>query len=106
MPTVSIKSQNLSFEVPENGIIFDSIDDQGHELPHGCLAGSCGACRVLVIEGAENLAKPSMIEENTIQSIIVNYKRIHGDEWLKGKTIRLACRARVLGDVIIDELNS
>ena len=106
MPTVSIKGENLEFEVKENGIIFDSLDDQGHELPHGCLAGSCGACRVLIVEGAENLSEPSMIEQNTIDSILVNYRRIHGDDWLKGKTIRLACRAKVLGDVTIEELNS
>ena len=106
MPTVSIKDQNLKFEVKEGAILFDSLDDQGHELPHGCLAGSCGACRTLIVEGAENLAPPSMIEENTIQSIMVNYKRIHGDSWGEGKTIRLACRARVNGDVTIEELNS
>ncbi len=106
MPTVSINGKNEKYEVPDKGILFDSLDDQGCELPHGCLAGSCGACRILVTKGAENLTPPSMIEENTIQSIIVNYKRIHGNDWAEGKTIRLACRAKVIGDVTIEELNS
>lgn len=106
MPTVSIKGQNLKFEVKEGAILFDSLDDQGHELPHGCLAGSCGACRTLVVEGAENLSKPSMIEAGTIESIIVNYIRIHGEDWIKDKTIRLTCRAKVNGDVTIEGINS
>ena len=106
MPTVSIKGENLEFQVKEKSIIFDALDDQGHELAHGCLAGSCGACRVLIADGAHNLSEPSLIEQNTIESILVNYRRIHGADWLKGKTIRLACRAKVLGDVTIEELNS
>ena len=105
MPTVSIKDEKDKYQVSEKAILFDSLDDQGRELSHGCLAGSCGACRILITEGSENLAPPSMIEQNTIDSILVNYKRIYGDDWGRGKTIRLACRAKVLGDVTIEELN-
>ena len=65
MPTVSIKDKNKSFGVEENSIVFDALETQNYELPHGCLAGSCGACRVVNSKGAENLKPPSEIEKNT-----------------------------------------
>jgi ferredoxin len=45
--------------------------------------GTCSTCRVLVVEGAGNL---SPIEENEIAYDL-------------GPNVRLACQARVLGDV-------
>lgn len=101
MPIVSIEDQDKEFEVKEKDIIFDALDNQGLKLPHGCLAGSCGACRIEIIEGKENLKAPSSIEENTIEAIKMNYKRVHGDDSLGDREIRLSCRARVLGDVKI-----
>ena len=102
MPTVSIKNENKSFEVAEDSILFDALDDQGHELPHGCLAGSCGACRLLITKGPTNLKGPSEIEKNTVEAIITNYQRVKGPDYLKDETVRLSCRARVLGDIEIE----
>lgn len=93
MPRVSIDGTNKSYEVPENGILYDSLSDQGEELPHGCLSGSCGACKIEVIEGAENLGPAGVIEANTVESIMAD------DRNLKGKNIRLSCRAKVSGNV-------
>lgn len=104
MPTVSFKDKSLKFEVKENEILFDALDNQGELLPHGCLAGSCGACRISVISGVENLKAPSHIEQNTIEAIKQNYDRIHGKEASESKNIRLACRARVLGDIEFESL--
>lgn len=104
MPRVSIIMENgetKEIQAKNKGIIYDAADNEGIDLPHGCLAGSCGACRIEVTEGAENLTAPSAIEENTICAISDNYKRIHGEGALKGKTIRLSCRAKVTGDVTI-----
>ena len=95
MPRVSIKDENKEFVVPEGEVIFDSLDNQGYELPHGCLAGSCGACRIEVISGNDALKEPSVIEKNTIEAIKQNHQRIYGPDSLKGKVVRLACRARV-----------
>lgn len=105
MPTVSIKSENKDFELQEEEVIFDGIDNHGHELPHGCLAGSCGACRIEVIEGAENLKPMSEIERDTVEAVIQNYERIYGKGSAKDKVIRLACRAKILtGKVVIDPI--
>ena len=47
---------------------FTALFDRGYELPHGCLSGSCGACRVEIISGKENLMA-GMIEQNTIEAL-------------------------------------
>lgn len=108
MPTVSVVKINSDgdqvlgpeqvFEVEENRTIFDVAEDNKVELPHGCLAGSCGSCRIFILEGAENISPPSVIEENTIKNIAADYKSQNiaspfGDE----KKIRLSCRAKING---------
>lgn len=95
MPTVSRADTNQTFEVKEGEILYDSLTDRGATLPHGCLSGSCGACRIHVIEGAENLQSPGLIETNTIDALKAEF----GPEFCKDKEIRLSCRAKVLGNL-------
>lgn len=101
MPTVSIKGVEQSIEVNSGEILYDSLCDRGIELPHGCLSGSCGACRIEVIEGKEHLQAPGVIESNTIEALRDEFKNLHGEEFIQGKEIRLSCRAKVLGHVTI-----
>ena len=98
MPIVSILDQNLSVEINQNEILFNALDDKGIKLPHGCLAGSCGACRIEILEGNENLAPPGMIEQNTIKCIKDEYKKANSEDLVNAKNIRLSCRTKVLGD--------
>jgi ferredoxin len=93
MPRVSIEGTNKSFEVKTEEIIYNALSDQGEELPHGCLAGSCGACRVEILQGKDNLLAPSIIEQNTIDALKLELKIENTRE------IRLSCRAKVSGDV-------
>jgi ferredoxin len=101
MPRVSITDTDKTFEVKEGEILYDSLYDRGHELPHGCLSGSCGACRVEVVSGKENLMPPGVIENNTIEALKDEFKKVHGEGFVENKEIRLSCRAKVLGDVNI-----
>lgn len=106
MPTVSVVTIDLdgnevqgtekTFQVETGDIIYDGIDAQGTSLPHGCLAGSCGSCRIFVIEGSENLSGTSVIEANTIQTIESDYLSENPAHFAKGK-LRLSCRARLNG---------
>ena len=80
MPTVSIAGTDKDFHVSENSILYNALADQGLDLPHGCLAGSCGACRMDVIKGSENLAPPSAIEKNTLESIVSELSATQGAE--------------------------
>ncbi|MDD0854417.1 2Fe-2S iron-sulfur cluster-binding protein [Halobacteriovorax sp. GB3] len=109
MPNVSIveldddanicNDEEKCFKINENQVIYDELEMQGEKLPHGCLAGSCGTCRILVLEGAENLKEPSYIEKDTIEHIKESYKAERGEEFLEKGEIRLSCRARILGNV-------
>lgn len=101
MPRVSLETKNLVFEVEENEIVFDALDNQGETLPHGCLSGSCGACRIEVCKGHENLAPMSAMEQNTVEAITEYLTKTKGEDYMKGRPLRLACRARVLGDITI-----
>ncbi len=104
MHKVSFKDKNLTFDVKDNEIIFDALDNDGEKLPHGCLAGSCGACRIEIIEGAQNVKAPSEVEKNTIEAIKQNYERINGEGSAKDKNIRMSCRTRVKGDITFTRL--
>jgi ferredoxin len=90
MPTVSIKDADgnvKNFEADGQASIFDELQNLGFDLPHGCLAGSCSACKVYVLEGAECLSTPDPIESNTLSSLKSAYDKI---------PIRLSCRAKIL----------
>ncbi len=102
MPIVSIVEENgdvTTYNVEENQVIFDALQDQDRELPHGCLSGSCSACKCEIIEGAENLNEIGSIEKNTLEHILKTKPEA------QGKTIRLTCRAKILGDIKIRHLD-
>jgi ferredoxin len=88
MPTVLVN--NHVFSVADGAIIYDELEKQNLILPHGCLAGSCGACKIEIKSGAKNLSAPGAVELDTLLHLK------DGD-----KIIRLACRAKVLGDITI-----
>jgi ferredoxin len=102
MPTVSVNdlknSTSSEYTVNEGEVLFDALDAQGTVLPHGCLAGSCGSCRILVLSGDEHLSPMSAIEKDTIEHIKASYIQREGEAFLEGKILRLSCRARVLGN--------
>lgn len=102
MIKIMLINEDKEFECKDGNIIFDVLDGQGYQLPHGCLAGSCGACRIEICSGEENLDRPSAVESDTIKDIIPSLKRIHGSSITNTKKkIRLACRAKVNGDISI-----
>lgn len=101
MPRVSISDISRTVEIATESIIYDALADKGIELPHGCLSGSCGACRIHVELGIENLTPAGAIESNTIEAIHEEYRKTQSADFLVGKNIRLSCRARILGDVTI-----
>jgi ferredoxin len=104
MPTVSITDTDKTFEVNEGEVLYDSLHDRGEVLPHGCLSGSCGACRVEVTQGMDQLQPPGVIEQNTIDSLKDEFCQLYGPEFVEKKEIRLSCRAKVLGNVTITPL--
>ena len=103
MPTVSVEglSEGNNIELTEGEVLFNGLEDNGVKLPHGCLSGSCGACKIEVLKGSELLKKPSLIENETIESIKSSLTNKGID--CSDKTIRLSCRAKIEsnGDILI-----
>ncbi len=105
MPTVSVVEVNIDreeidgtlkkFEISEGSVIFEAIDDQGLQLPHGCLAGSCGSCKIIILEGGDTLQKMSYVENNTIEAVTEMLTKEKGQKFVSNATIRLSCRARI-----------
>ncbi len=104
MPKVSIADTNKIFDVKEGEIVYDALSERGEELPHGCLSGSCGACRIDVLEGQENLQSAGLVENNTIDCLKEEFAQKNGKEFLENKHIRLACRAKIKGDILFRSL--
>mgnify|MGYP002623013965 CR=1 FL=1 len=100
MPQISF-NQTI-FQAENNEIIYNCLEKAGTNLPHGCLSGSCGACRINVLKGSENIEEMSAVEENTTQSILRKMKENGTD--ISNLNIRLSCRAKVLGDIEIEIL--
>ncbi|MFA5583491.1 MAG: 2Fe-2S iron-sulfur cluster-binding protein [Bacteriovoracaceae bacterium] len=96
MPKVTIIDTHQVFEIEKDSIIHDALDAQDLKLPHGCLAGSCGACRIEVLN-PEALHPASAVEQNTIDALNDERK----DAGLEPLEIRLSCRAKILTDVEI-----
>lgn len=87
-----------TYSLEEESTLFEQMSEQGEVLPHGCLSGSCGSCRILVTEGADNLSPAGTVESDTIQSLEEHYRAQNGDEFLKKGKIRLSCRAKIQGE--------
>jgi len=100
MPIVSFEPNGKEYQVNSGETIFDAVDNHGHTLAHGCLSGSCGVCKIEILKGVENLSVASHVEQNTIDAL---HQADQGEN-LTGKTIRLACRAKVQGDITIRPL--
>lgn len=106
MHTVSVTGlapgkDDLSFELNSDEIIYEGLERQGLELAHGCLAGSCGVCKVEIIEGINNLKPAGAVETDTINHVKNSMAKKTGDESFLNKNIRLSCRARISGPIKI-----
>jgi len=103
MHIVSLITENgeKQFEVSDGELVWDELDRLGTKLPAGCLAGSCGTCRINVLEGENSLAPKGAVETETVAHLMEQYKKKYGEDFLKDKNIRLACRARIKGNLKI-----
>lgn len=80
---------NTTVSVPRGTRIVEVAEKVGANIPFGCKENDCGDCMVEVVEGADNLSAPSVLEIDLLKQKF-------------GKpSNRLACQAMVLGDVTV-----
>lgn len=90
MPRIRVEPSGEQIEAPSSGTLLATALDHGLPLPFGCQAAKCGLCRVHVLQGAiTGLLPPSLLERTTLIGL-------HSP-----RGVRLACQARLVGDVVV-----
>jgi ferredoxin len=99
MPRVRFLRERKELDAPKGARLMDVMEEHGIGFDRRATRlcggrGLCGACRVLVRDGEENVSAKSWIER---LRTAVGYLRIgFGDD------VRLACQMRIDGDVAIE----
>lgn len=70
-PRLRLWPEGPSVALPPGERVLDALDEAwpGAGLPTACRAGSCGACLVAVVSGAERLEPPASSERETLSAI-------------------------------------
>ena len=93
MPKVRVLNLgNREFEGRENQSIMEVLYRHGYEIDSACGGhGQCSSCKVMVLEGMENLYPPTFEEEEAIKEFGLDERE------------RLSCQAKLngKGDVVI-----
>jgi ferredoxin len=92
MPKVTFMPVGQSFEVAAGTTILVSAVQNGLQLRHDCTEAICGTDRVKILSGKEFLSEKDENEELTLEMM-------HA-----GPDDRLACVARIVGDVTVEVL--
>src|SRR3970282_2942388 len=93
MPKVTIQPLNLTVEAEDGATIMDAAWAHGLYWPTTCGGESiCPSCACTIDEGAENLDPIGRTERKTLAAE-------RGEAALRDGTLRLACQARLRGDV-------
>lgn len=89
MPKVTFLVTGDVYEVPSGTRFLDLCEE--HDTPHefGCTVGSCGTCRLVLEEGAENVQPKTDEEQDTLDMVT--------DE----PGARLGCQMVIYGDIAL-----
>lgn len=95
MPTIRVLPDELVIEAEDGQTIMSAAHDLGLYWPTTCGGeGICTTCACTVEEGAEHLEPMGRGERRTLSDE-------HGSYLLEHGRVRLACQARVHGDVTV-----
>ncbi len=86
---VTFEDIGVTVTVPAGTRLIEVSETIGAGLTYGCREGECGTCMMKIVSGAENLAVPSVLEDQVLKE---NYA---------GAANRLACQAQVLGGTVV-----
>ena len=92
MPRVTFMPVGQTFEVVSGTTILVSAIQNGLQLRHDCTEAICGTDRVKILAGQEHLSEKDENEELTLEMMNA------------GPSERLACVARIVGDVTVQVL--
>jgi len=92
VPRVTIQPLGITVDAKPRDTIMAAAKAHGYYWPSTCGGeGRCSTCALVVVSGAENLSEMGRSERKTIEAELSLSALARGT--------RLACQARVLGDV-------
>jgi ferredoxin len=91
MARVTFEPVGVTIELADGQSMFEAARGEGLLLPTACVGrGTCGLCRVKILEGAEHLPPPNAVE-----------KRHLGNTYFITR-LRLSCQLQPAGDVKVE----
>lgn len=89
MPIVRFVTEQLEVDVDPGMSFIDLCDAAEADVTFGCRSGTCGTCRVKVIEGSENLSPMGRDERDFLEGFHAKPNE------------RLGCQLTIQGDCSI-----
>ena len=86
---VTFHDIGVSVTVPAGTRLIEVSEKVGAGITYGCREGECCTCLTKIISGGENLAAPSVLEDQVLKDNLA--PRGH----------RLACQAQIIGGEIV-----
>jgi 2Fe-2S ferredoxin len=97
MPRVRVEPQGYEFEGSRGETVMDAAAAGGYYWPQGCPArGECTNCAMSVISGHARLSRMGRYER-------ANLIRQRGPRGADDPRLRLACQARLEGDIVVEK---
>ena len=90
MVQVHFLLEDLLVEAPAGTPLERIAETAGADITFGCRTGSCGTCRVQIVEGLQHCSEPGSEERDFLKGLDAPADQ------------RLACQITVHGDVAID----
>jgi ferredoxin len=95
MPRIRVEPLGIEVEAPLGETVMDAVCARGYYWPVGCNKnGECTNCAMEVVAGIGRLSRMGRYERE-------NLLRQRGVRSIEDPRLRLACQARVEGDVIV-----
>lgn len=67
---VTLGGQEFNIEIPKGENLLDGVNDKGVDVKWDCKNGVCDTCKILVIEGGENLSPVTDAEMNMLGDLV------------------------------------
>lgn len=92
MPRITVRPMGIVLEARPQDTVMAAAHAHGYYWPTTCGGeGRCSSCALIVLSGDENLTEMGRSERGTIEAELGAPALARG--------VRLACQARILGDV-------
>lgn len=92
MPTVTFADHDRTYEVTEGKSFLEMCQENDAPHPFGCTVGSCGTCRLVILEGADAV-EPATEDERDIVEMCTD-----------AEGARLGCQLVIRGDLTVRAL--